>query len=503
MVFNPGERMLLLPSPLVMVAGALIGMDALYIAATLTGALCVYALARRLNVPHGSALMTAGVYALAYPLSIGSGTAMPVTAALVMGTVTLVSADRWRWGGLASGAAVFAHPLAGIAALVIMIGAAQRGRLMRAVLPFALAVSVGVALLLTYFGVDGLAGLLVHHPLQPIDRGTLELGQFTLGLPLVPVLAAAAWAWLRADQRSQLIPAWCGLMVLFTSLVLISRGEYGVWSYATLTGPLLLLIVQRWHGTRYTLLAVLAAAVMPFVAIFMAGAVRDESHDEWLRPYLDSAQTLGITTLSRSVDVPWQVTQSIVAFDGQLSPALSAFLERDDLYSATVALAPDILIADTSEGRVIFPGDPDARQALGYQPINSLPMLLRRSVPIGAFSTSPLSASYGPDLLLRSYAVDAESVSAGDVFRLRLDWRVSRPAPDDLTVDIALTDSTREFGRISQTLSYRLFRAGEYSTYHVIRLDPDSTAGSADLRLTVWSNDGRLGDHRLGILTVR
>src|SRR5689334_20435960 len=106
LVFNPGERVLLIAAPVYMLLLAIFttlsftpnvvpSAEWLFMAALALGALSLYRIARRTGLSLTVASVVALLYAIAWPLWLGVGTALPVMTGVSLFALDMALESRW------------------------------------------------------------------------------------------------------------------------------------------------------------------------------------------------------------------------------------------------------------------------------------------------------------------------------------------------------------------------------------------------------------------------
>ncbi len=328
-----------------------------------------------------------------------------------------------------------------------------------------------------------------------------------LFIVLLLLLSFAAIGWFRGRTNQTLAVAGAWIALHFLILVILLPGPLDLRT-SLMIGPTLLLAfawieqrvpVQRPAG--YALITLLGFLGMFGVFLSTAHSVPRPTL-EWFnksRQITDairsfSPESVGFATQS---DVLWfceSIKLYCVSFDGQLQPALKALIERNDLQSALIRYAPDLLVPDSSsalEPEILTTNQGVKR--LGYVAVNQTDeqkYVFRRSTTIGQFVDQPVSADFGPDIRLVGAALDQPALKPGQLVRVRLDWDFARPATRPVTVELRLSGPDREVASAADEYEPRVFRAGPWSTYHTLTVAPDAASGPAQLFVSVIVNNG-------------
>lgn len=508
LVFNPDQRTLLIGAPAYMVVLGvfslpLLPLDGLFwmngtpIYTNIAGAadlVFVVALAVstfslfRLTRRNGFSLIGAGIVALifafAWPLWIGVGTAFPLMTALCLLALDLaldMPQNRWQAAGVVMALAVLCNPEAMLLAIPLLFYAATRGAGQRFGLALFVPLLAALAALWWYYGASLWDGLLILRSSQS------KLTDLLPWLLSVPLIVLAVWGWLRRNGEPlvAILGGWAALhLLIIGGLLRVPTG----WQYAPLAAVIMLLIVlgaQRLSiGPRAGLTAALAALI---IAPTLIGSGIPTTSTPLTVP--TDIESVGVMSTSQALQFQRSPAQPLISFDGQLQPDIKNMLERGDAQSALIAYAPRLLYTSNGARIPLKALAAGTLAALNYQPTADSGVFLRHS-DIGAFVAKPISLAYGIDIRLVGMAVDRASLLPGQVLRVRLDWQIERSATAPVTVDVALDSGEYILGRALDEYSPSVFEAGQWSTYHALAVSKEAWTGPLALNVGLIINGG-------------
>lgn len=487
MVFNPGERVLLVFAPLYILSAAALGPEIVFAVALALGAGALYRSTRRMRLGRPAALLTAGIYALAWPLWSGVGTALPLMSGLCLVALDLALADRWRLAGLAMAAAALSSPEALIPALLLLVLAGQRGAFSRFGALLAVPLILAGAALFAYYGPSLLDGLILLRKSGPVWLDALSL-------PFLGVLIGlAVWIWwrMRADATVALLGAW---VLLYGAVMFGLLRETSGWLYAPLVGPAALLAGVMFN--RYPILSMFVAFVVTMAILIMGALLITPGDAPELvdLPLPDGVQVIAAYSKAAALHIERTPDQVLVDLGGEFQPDVRRMLERDDWQSILFRYAPNVLILDERE---VF--DPALLARLDYTPDGSA-RVLRRRVQVGRFpaESTPLDLAYGPHLRLVEVALDDLTPAPGGALRVRLGWQVARPATQSVIIEVEIAGQSVSRDEFVSSV----FRAGQWTTYHVLRVPRQTDPGGYEVQVSVIINGGRIARLPVGEINV-
>ncbi|MCC7207506.1 MAG: hypothetical protein IT323_09375 [Anaerolineae bacterium] len=502
LVFNPGERVLILFAPLPMLLLAVSPPGVLMAIAAALAAGSLYRIVRR----HGDTAFWAGVGALLIALSLplwhSERTAMPLLTAFSLIGLELALLRRWSAAGVACALAALCGPEALAGGVVILLFAAGKGGAPRFALGWLAPLLTALIGLIAYFGADFWEGLLRFRLVLP----TQPSGQAAL-LFLLAVLLLAAERWQMALRRTGdweprdavlLGFAWAAFVAL---IVLLTDGLNSAWRFAPAAVTAMLVVWLGWRSLPTRRVALGGIAVLASAAFLVTDLRATDSLNAILLP--GGAQSLALESSVLTPLIRKSPDQSLIALDGALQPELRRMVERGDRRSVLVRYAPDVI------GLGLY-GDvwteESAFAPLGYAPLawESSPFtdVWRRTVPIGPFEDHALDAAFGPDVSLTGVALDRANARPGGFFRLRLDWNLARPAARSLFAEARLAGGDTLFTLQRDEIEPSVLRAGPWSTYHAIGIPADVAPGEYGLDLAVIINNGTAGTARLASVSI-
>ncbi len=505
LVFNPGQPVLLIASPAYMLLLAAVQSIAgdtspvsilVFVAALALGANSLFRIARRTGLSYGAASLVAGLFALAWPLWLGVGTALPLMTALCLIGFDLALADRWTLAGLVFAAAALTSPEALLLALPILLLAVNK----RAIWRFGLALLVPLALavigLRLYYGPALWEGLLI---LKSGSSSSFETQLYLIFT--IPTFILAIWAWYR--QRASPIVAVCGAWIgLYLAVFIGILGLSAASQLSPLAGPVLLLAIVGTRNIKVRPIVSYVFVSLPSMLLvfllFPPIGSRDFFPPE-SPPQLPDAVSVGTPSAGLALDLRQSPDQVMISFDGQFQPDVKTMIERGDVQSALIRYAPDCLVI-RGVSRVTAKGLASGAWArLDYRPIDEWG-LFRRYSTIGSFVAQPANAVYGTDIRLVGLALDQSTLQPGQLLRVRLDWEFARPASRPVTIDLWLESGEYVLAAATDSYEASVFEAGRWSTYHTLTLEPEAWPGPVTLRVGVIVSNGVIA--RLPVATL-
>ncbi len=510
LVFNPGERVLLIAAPADMLLLAIFGSffapnaiaqaaEWLFVAALVVGALSLYHIARRAGLSITAASLIAILYAVAWPLWLGVGTALPVMTGLSLLALDLALDARWRLAGLVTCVAILCSPEALFLAVPLLFLAANRQAGRRYGLAVLAPLVLAALALRLYFGPALWDGLLILRP----SPSTLD--SLLPWLLSIPALGLAVYGWYRQRMAAagEINPAlgvagaWAALHLLVVGgLLRVPTG----WQYAPVVGPVLLLAAA---GLQNVNLSLRRAGYVILVVLFLASTagIFGPAKEPARQSLPGDPLSIGVMSTSQALNIRHDTKPVIVAFDGQLQPDLKAMIEHGDIQSMLIRYAPEILITSDS-GRIPAKALTQSSWArLDYRPIDRSGTYLRYT-SIGNFAERQVQVAYGLDIRLVGMALDQESLRPGQLLRVRLDWEFIRPATKPITVDLWLESGEYVLAHTTDEYAPSMFEAGRWSTYHTLTLSPDAWPGPVTLTAGVIVSDGIINRAPIASLDV-
>ncbi len=492
LVFNPGERYLLIFAPLYMLLEAISSPAILFVAATVIAGTTLYRLGRRLGLRRGFAFAAAAIYVLSAPLWMAYATAFPLMTALVLVALELILGARWSLAGLLIGLATFCSPEALILGVVLLIYALQRGKGWPFALPLIAVLGAGGAGLAAYYGPTLWDGLLT------LKRSHDSTNQRLIAWVFMGALGLVAWlAGYRERTRPEiaLLGAWIGLYALIVGVLL---RDIDGWRFLPVVGVGALLgglFIQKY---RLALIPAVLIAGGSFGLLWADRAALPSSDAR--ATYGASGASVGVIAKAEALLAVIPPATPITLFNGEFQPELKKMLERGDERGVLIRYAPALLVGDGA-------WDEDLLRALDYRPDTILKRnkTYRRYSALGAFANQEADIAYGPDLRLYGFALDQTALNAAKPgwLRVRLDWEIAHSASRPLTLAFRLLTENGIILESSEELDSGIFRLGRYSTYHVLQIP--ALAGSenqARVQVAVILNGGTLDRVTLASLPI-
>lgn len=501
------------------------------------------------------------VYVLASPLWLALGMETALWIAFVIAGLALIQRNRWGMAGALMGLAMLTRPDAVLAGALMGMVALAVGVLRRATTrhPYRHIIAYGAwasAPVLVFYGwawltygspfpatlsakssqaILGVTGLGygVTPAMGLYDIVDSLLWQSPLYLVVGLLMALGVWRW-RSHWASLLVVwgvahfgaylvlgvspyRWYYVPMLAGTLVLVAYGADALYQRSRwlAMGALALVLIAQMtsfaHIERYMRQGGALQAMLPVVdwdAYRTAG--------EWLDAHAPPDALVGVAEVGQ---LGFYARRTMTDYLGLLQPEVAQWLRRDDLYSWLVGYAPDYLVFQRFGGGVglslynRYIGDDvffthhyregitvhDTRYQMG--PVT----VFERVTPRSALREHVTERAFG-GLMLTGWAHDAD-LHAGDVVRLRLDWRIMRDdLPRRLQITLELSHDhdgapiksdngydTRHWGTVGASLT----------NWHALALPSDLPSGAYDVRLIVWDaeSDAHVADV-IGVMTV-
>lgn len=506
LVFNADERTLLIPSPAYMLLLAFLAQvlslniitaaQVVFAVSLAFGVVYVFKLAQRLNLSIIPAVIIAAAYGLTWPLWAGVGTAFPVAAMLCLIAYDMALNDQWQFAGLILALAVLCTPTSALLALPLLVLAFNRNTAGTYLASLLVPLGISFIALYAYYGNSLLSGLLLF---KDTARETSLFSNPAIIIAL-PILALAAWGWYKEKNNS--VVALYGAAVAFYLAIVggILRTDTS-WRYTPIAALALLLAVVGLRNIaplrkmlEIASIVILLVLIIPLLPTLAAPPFKPLSD-----PVLATAKSIGIDDTPTALSNLYFSSQSIIAFDGLLSPDLKTMLERDDKQSLLIRYAPDVIVGRSVKSELMTA--PIMR--LDYQSTDNGDIFIRKSEP-GKFRTIDAKGQFGTDIRLVGAAVDQSTLKPGQMLRVRLDWQFARFASRPITVDLWLRDG--DFLLAHSTDNYtdkdNIFIPGAWSTYHTLKVIDQAWSAPATLEVAVIVSDGVIARIPLTTLEV-
>jgi hypothetical protein len=464
LVFNSGERVLLTPAILPIMADAALPFnsktpDAVF--PLLLIALSSAALYRHLpNVApsrRGIAVLLWIAVLWAHLGSIGFWTAS-------LGVLASAATQKGRHAlaAIIAGMMCLVSPIALIFAGLLH---AHRPRLLLASLvPF-----IGWGLVtLAYFGPDGLRGLALNPILAP------DLSPLATLILLPPLIVGLG------RGLPSLPTAWLPLILFSLVHSLLAPGDL----------PLLILICllclfQAEDGLARWQRAVLIACLPLVIEITFAA-----------QPRSDIFQIEGNTAYDTGgFRQAWGIEGTAIGLDGGNHPQHRALVDRDDVAGLLILTAPEVVLSDT------LPDDP-ALAVLDYQP--QAAGVFERQTDISDWRAEQgVGWQVSRDLTLTSLTTDRFALDPGGVVRVQANWTLDALPDQPLRVrsDLLAFDNA-VIGATEQVFGADGWQAQTITTAHAIAVEADPQPGIVRLQWTLTYRDGTLGQGRVATFKI-
>lgn len=506
-VFNPDEHNLTTLTPLPALIDALLLAPinffttpvttlAAWLVLNITTALALGLAATQLYVilgwHNGRYLAIAGVLVLVLSQPVWFNMRSGAGLAVFWVLLALRVGEQGRWGiaGALAGLGTISSP-AGIAGAVALGGYAARAenglRFWRWVwVP--LAAWIGFAAL--YFDGDLLHGLLAQ---QVVTTG--DTAQNILWIGIFVGLAAAL-----TRHRA---PAWLWMVGLWTIIELATKlliyGELtqvDSLALAVFTAAAVVVLAAEWQrllvwGALPPLLLLLVVFPLQTLDTLQTDLELSESI------HVDQANDL-LHDRSHAITLYLdEFTGNSYAWDGDRSPLVQGFRERNDYTGLVIRAAPDFIYinndtlaaagldlrSDLLRGldyrrEIDVQLDPGQREGDGFWYRDSA------VVPFG--ETVTVDQRLTPDIVLQSYATDHQRVLPGEPFRLRLDWQLDRSPEDSIGLQVNLLDTTGiPLASLFPRYDAVTWATNTFSTYHVFNIAADTLPQPVRLNVAI------------------
>jgi hypothetical protein len=504
LVFNAGERVLLVPAPLYMFALGLAAQlfpasgistlaTAIFGISLGISALALYWIARHARLSDELSIVTSVLFVLAWPFWLGMGTANATAAMFCFVALVLARTTHWQAAGVVLTCGILTAPESALLGIPLLFMAANHRKGIRFFAATVLPLLAAVLLLRIYYGPSLWDGLLL---LKNNDPDSLQTTW--LALVALPILLLAGWGWFknRAHSIAAVLGAWATLYLLVIGVLLHGEGRT---SYLFISGaiPVLLFLGLKhlrfkWRWATPLSGLVVSAAILAITYFEVVSAMPLNSGRENNMGELSSGQSIGISSATQLAELDASASQSIISFDGQLQPELKAMIERGDIQSALIRYVPDAIVTGNAGRLRVRDLNSPAVARLGYH-VGDLSHVYIRGAAIGSFGDIPATANFGPDIKLSGAALDQTSLKPGQLLRVRLDWQFARPASRDVTVDLWLVSGQGDqyiLAHASDTYVPSIFRAGPYSTYHALTVVESAWSGPVTLQAAIVINNG-------------
>jgi hypothetical protein len=486
LVFNPGQPVLLIPSPLYMILRSVIENYGLFILATAIGAFCLFRIARRVGLFPYRAAGAVVLYALSWPSMIGFNSAFPLAGALCLLALDLGLSERWSLAGLTTALATFCRPEALIFALPLLILAVNRNVGRRYGLGLFIPLVAAIVILRLYYGPSLLDGLL---GLKPESSEGIQVG--VLIATTLMLIGLAAWGWY--ERQTEPIVALCGVWIaVFLFVVVILIRTSAVAPYGLIAGPLALLVGvgSRNFRQRFLVALVISGLVGGVTALINVTTIID-----YFGPSMNDLKNYKCFASSTPSSILWSRTspeQVLISLDGQLQPDLRLMVERGDIHSMLVRYAPEIYASERLKN-----GSQSRFDLRSYDSV----ILGECHAEFNKFVDRQVKAIYGTDIQLVRMALDQTSLTPGQLVRVRLDWKFARPPSKPVTIDVWVVDGDYVHARTTDEFAARVFE-NEWSTYHTLTLAKDAWPGPVTVMVGVIVSDGVIARVPVATLNV-
>ena len=475
-VYNAGESTLLTLSPLAVLPIGILPQSADVITAILsiigigTSAGLLYPLLKEHGFTPNQALSIIGIWFISWTTWTGFRSTDAIVFASVLLSLHLLNKDRFSLAGGLIGITVLYQTQAIIPLIILGIYYASRRYWQFALLPIVL------WSILAWWIYDAI--------MLPFDFAAAEWQD---GVWLILFVVAVVLLRQQSIPRIWWIfPLWGALYVLST---LALSGN--IMQISSLPISLTIAISLTLISTSITQYGIIAAGLCLLV-IFPPQTPNFIQADLEARELLPAKTSIAHT---RSDAFAYDFTGNVYRLDGEHSPQIASFIQRDDLASVIALTSPDYLFLDHSID-LTQPG----LEALNYISLDD--QLWERQSTIQAFDTPiQTNINYGPEVKLTGYQIDHQRLTPGGVMRLNLDWELIQPPEDyDVTLNISLLDVTTQtpIVTIFPSISGHTWQALRLSTVHALTLPDDIQPGLYDISVTVDYRAGILGRHNIG-----
>jgi hypothetical protein len=502
LVFNPGQRVLLIAAPAYMLIVAALSVffvttnivqvsEWVFVLALIVGANSLYRISRQAGLSALMGILVSAAYSLSWPLWLGVGTALPVMTALALLAVDLALQERWSWAGITLAVAILSGPEALLLVIPMLFLWSASGKGWRFALALFGPLILALIALRLYYGPSLWDGLLILRP------SLSTLPNAVPWLLAIPVILLAGWGWYRRHDNSAVavLGAWGALHILVIGVLL--RVQAG-WQYVPLVAVVVLLAAVGLESVKLPVKRIVYAvvAVLLLIPTFSLSTTRNDLRRVTLP---DQPLSVGIPSVSQALTLRNLPQQVLISFDGQLQPDLKAMVERGDIQSAVIKYAPDVIIEG---GRVTAKTlSSDALARLNYRLVDNNGMY-QRQTELGTFTDQAVNTAFGPDIKLVGYALDQSSLAPGRLLRVRLDWEYARPASRPIDIDLRLDSDMYVLAHASDEYVPSVLLIGRWSTYHTLTLSPEAWPGPVTLNVGVIVNGGTVTRVPLTVLNV-
>ncbi|MBI5929967.1 MAG: hypothetical protein HY862_11695 [Chloroflexi bacterium] len=496
LVYTPSDKTLLTVSPLPVLIDAILPFEGTSLAVVSVFAYAIaggslFRLMHRWGFSIPESFFCLILWLLSWIVWAGVRSSAGLTAMFILGGLELATYSRWRLAGVVAGLAVLAQPTGIIGAVLIGIFALiqENSRSFWRLVWLPGAIWAGVAIVI--YGFDGLAGLVLD--LYPsVDLAWQVI--LWLGLLMAGGLTISRFPWSDEARPMLILVVWAVgdvLAHLIFSNHAIESTSLGLGVALILTG------LSRWPFLKNLQIPMLAGTTV-FMGLILIIATPQTSKsvqdDQRLAGYLGDAK---VYAHDRSDALTVELEgDEIYRLDGRRSPFIDGFLRREDRESLLIALAPDVLYFNHTNGPLASidlqsPG----LVGLNYtqQPLDEAAptrdgdeLWVRDSV-IGKWGdTHALDIDYSSDVTLVGYALDNTRLHPGETLRLRLDWQLDRPPTTPMGVYVSLLDITgNPIVSIFPRFEPVTWQPLEISTYHALLIPADAQAGLLNVSVTL------------------
>lgn len=443
--FNPGERVLLTPAILPILAQTLETPPGRLLPLLLM-AVSMAALIRLLITARIQWFFAIGI-SLLWLLGSWSGMGGSGWWLACLGLIALdgAQAQQHRLSIGVAGLMLLVHPIA----LIFLILLNRRGWLIVLLPAFIWWVFAYV-----YFGIEGLRGLTLY-------------SQGTDGLPYIIILGAL----FLISESLRLPQAWLPLVILslaHTLMVMLLNQHTDptlVWLGLVMIGFTQKRSQQRW---RYALKGALLLVVLMLLAGQPGHAPATPSLLAGSKGYYGNYETA------------FYLGDTVYELSGASDPHLNDLVASGDEVGVILATAPDLLLIDT------LPED----RALTLLDYTRTGDHWQRQTPLGIWRPSqPTDLSFGTDIHLTQVTLDRVQLAPGAVMRVRLDWQFDKTPELPIYLTLNLLDFQGVgVGSIEQIFPIEKWLHQLATTYHVLPVHEDAPPGLYRVEVIVGYN---------------